>query len=109
MSMAIFLTARQIHGEMIQATGAIDEDKNSDLALPEVIRPQAVCVLTAENSGINKGQLITAVADRSRQTFAKRLQKQKDLGDLAPQPAFIATHPLENAIVDTDQPQKRIR
>ena len=42
---AVFLAARQIHGEMrdVQATGAIDEDKDSDLALPEVIRPQAVC------------------------------------------------------------------
>jgi hypothetical protein len=31
---AVFLAARQIHGEMrdVQATGAIDEDKDSDLA-----------------------------------------------------------------------------
>ncbi|MGB9349590.1 MAG: hypothetical protein WCB61_06800 [Pseudolabrys sp.] len=40
---AVFLAARQIHGEMrdVQATGAIDEDKDSDQPLPEVIRPQA--------------------------------------------------------------------
>jgi hypothetical protein len=73
----------------VQATGAIDEDKDSDLALPEVIRPQAVCVLAAENPGINEDQLKTAVADGARQTFSKRLQKEKDLGDLAPQPAFF--------------------
>ena len=106
----VFLAARQIQREMgdVQATGAIDEDKDSDLALPEVIRPQAVCVLAAENPGINEDQLKTAVADGARQTFAKRLQKEKDLGDLAPQPAFIATHALENAVVDIEQPQKRI-
>ncbi|MGC1997424.1 MAG: hypothetical protein WA704_26360, partial [Pseudolabrys sp.] len=46
---AVFLAARQIHGQMrdVQATGAIDEDKDSDLALPEVIRPQAVCFLAS--------------------------------------------------------------
>ncbi|MGB8392936.1 MAG: hypothetical protein WCE27_04775, partial [Pseudolabrys sp.] len=46
---AVFLAARQIQGEMrdVQATGAIDEDKDSDLALPEVIRPQAVCFLAS--------------------------------------------------------------
>jgi hypothetical protein len=40
---AVFLAARQIHGQMrnVQATGAIDEDKDSDQPLPEVIRPQA--------------------------------------------------------------------
>jgi hypothetical protein len=31
----------------VQATGAIDEDKDSDLALPEVMRPQAVCFLAS--------------------------------------------------------------
>ncbi|MGA8973781.1 MAG: hypothetical protein WB496_11450, partial [Pseudolabrys sp.] len=46
---AVFLAARQINGQMrdVQATGAIDEDKDSDLALPEVIRPQAVCFLAS--------------------------------------------------------------
>jgi hypothetical protein len=34
----------------VQATGAIDEDKDSDLALPDVIRPQAVCFLAAETT-----------------------------------------------------------
>jgi hypothetical protein len=34
----------------VQSTGAIDEDKDSDLALPDVIRPQAVCVLAAETT-----------------------------------------------------------
>jgi hypothetical protein len=49
---AVFLAARQIHGEMrdVQATGAIDEDKDSDLALPDVIRPQAVCAPATETT-----------------------------------------------------------
>jgi hypothetical protein len=41
---AVFLAARQIHGQMrnVQATGAIDEDKDSDHPLHDVIRRQAV-------------------------------------------------------------------
>ena len=52
---AIFLAARQIHGEMgnVQSTGAIDEDKDSDQPLPDVIRPQAVLRSgVANNDGI---------------------------------------------------------